>query len=54
MLHSKLPLKLKNYVWLVNQDRVHNADNLKRKKWKGNEICQLCNKDENVNHSCGL
>jgi hypothetical protein len=32
---SKIPLKVKFFVWLVYQDRVQMADNLIKKKWKG-------------------
>jgi hypothetical protein len=28
--HSKMPLKIKNFVWLVLRDRVQIADNLER------------------------
>jgi hypothetical protein len=32
--HSKLPLKTKNFLWLVLRNRVHIADNLGRKNGK--------------------
>jgi S-adenosylmethionine:diacylglycerol 3-amino-3-carboxypropyl transferase len=32
--HSKIPLKVNFFVWLVYQNRVQTANNLIRKKWK--------------------
>jgi hypothetical protein len=40
--HSMLPLKVKNFVWLVLRNRVQTTDNLGRKKWTGSKFCQLC------------
>jgi hypothetical protein len=37
--HSKLPLKIKNFVWLVLQNRVQTANNMGRKNWKGSKLC---------------
>jgi hypothetical protein len=38
---SKLPLKIKNFLWLVYRGRIQTVDNLKRKRWKGDEKCQF-------------
>jgi hypothetical protein len=48
--NSKIPLKVKNFVWLVYQDRVQTADNLIKKKWKGDSRCSLCLGVESVDH----
>jgi hypothetical protein len=48
--HSKLPLKIKNFMWLVHRNRIQIADNLGRKKWKGSKMCQLFNTEESVDH----
>jgi hypothetical protein len=48
--HSKLPLKIKNFMWLVHQNRVQTADNLGRKQWKGSKLCHFCQAEENADH----
>jgi hypothetical protein len=44
-----MPLKVKNFVWLVYQGRIQTADNLIRKQWKGDRKCKFC-EEESVNH----
>jgi hypothetical protein len=44
-----MPLKVKNFVWLVYQGRIQTADNLIRKHWKGDRKCKFC-EEESVNH----
>jgi hypothetical protein len=39
---SKLPLKVRNFLWLVYRGRVQTVDNLKKKRWKGEEKCRFC------------
>jgi hypothetical protein len=48
--HSKLPLKIKIFVWLVHRNRVQTSDNLGRKQWKGSKIHQFCQAEESVEH----
>jgi hypothetical protein len=50
MWQSKLPMKVKNFVWLVIRNRIQTVDNLSKKRWKENKLCQLCNEDENAEH----
>ena len=53
MLHlwqSKLPLKLKIFMWLASQDRLQSGMALKQKNWKGDGRCSLCGVPENVDH----
>jgi hypothetical protein len=50
LCHSKLPLKIKNFVWLVHKDRVQTADNLGRKQWRGSKFCQFRQDEESVDH----
>jgi hypothetical protein len=50
MWTTKIPLKVKNFVWLVYQGRIQTADNLIRKQWKGDKKCKLCEDEESVNH----
>jgi hypothetical protein len=47
---SKLPLKIKNFLWLVFRERTQTIDNLRKKKWKGDEKCKFCLESECVNH----
>jgi hypothetical protein len=48
--HSKLPLKIKIFVWLVHRNRVQTSDNLGRKQWKESKIHQFCQAEESVEH----
>jgi len=48
--HTKLPLKLKIFMWLAIQGRIQTGAALKQKKWKGDENCSLCNSLESVDH----
>jgi hypothetical protein len=36
---SKLPMKIKNFLWLVYRGRIQIVDNLKWKRWKGDDKC---------------
>lgn len=47
---SKIPLKVKIFLWLLFQDRLQMTSNLKKRKWKGNENCILCGVREDSNH----
>jgi hypothetical protein len=47
---SKLPLKIKNFLWLVFRERIQTVDNLKKKRWKGEEKCMFCLECESVDH----
>jgi hypothetical protein len=35
--NSKLPLKVRNFLWLVFRERIQTFDYLGKKKWKGDE-----------------
>jgi hypothetical protein len=48
--HSKLPLIVRNFIWLVLRNIIHSVDNLSRKNWKGSKFCQLCNNEESIDH----
>jgi hypothetical protein len=48
--HSKMPLKINNFVWLVLRNRVHTTDNLGKKKWRGNKLCKFCQVEETADH----
>jgi hypothetical protein len=50
MWKSKIPLKVRNFVWLVYQGRIQTTDNLIWKPWKGDKKCKFCEEEEIVNH----
>lgn len=45
---SKIPLKIKIFIWLIQHNAILTKDNLIRKKWKGNKLCAFCNKEESI------
>ena len=47
---SKLPMKLKIFMWLAMHERLQTGVALKKKKWKGEAHCNLCNCPEMVDH----
>jgi hypothetical protein len=47
---SKLPLKIRNFLWLVFTEWIQTIDNLKKKRWKGEEKCLFCLERESVDH----
>jgi hypothetical protein len=48
MWHSKLHLKVKNFVWMVDRNTIRMVDNLGKKNRKGSMFCQMCNEGESV------
>ena len=55
---SKLPMKLKVFLWQIFHNKLQTGVKLKKKrKWRGSEKCNLCEKAETVDHiffSCVL
>jgi hypothetical protein len=47
---TKLPLKIKVFLWQLSNDKLPTTCNLKKKAWKGDIRCCLCGKAENTNH----
>lgn len=47
---SRLPQKLKVFAWLVAQGKLQTGENLKKRKWKGDEKCCLCRQLETMDH----
>jgi hypothetical protein len=33
--NARIPLKVRNFIWLVFHNRVQTTDNLSKKTWKG-------------------
>jgi hypothetical protein len=47
---SKLPPKIKVFMWLINQNAILTKDNLMRRNWQGGLSCSFCNLNESINH----
>jgi hypothetical protein len=47
---AKIPLKVKIFMWLLQQNAVLTKDNLAKRNWKGDKRCRFCNMDECINH----
>jgi hypothetical protein len=47
---SKLPQKIKNFIWLVVRNKILTKDNLKNRNWKGSQECFFCGGDESIDH----
>lgn len=43
-------LKVKNFIWLANHDRIKSGVQLKKKKWLGPVECATCDKTETSDH----
>jgi hypothetical protein len=46
---SKMPLKIKVFMWLINQNAILTKDNLMRRNWQGDLSCSFCNLNESIN-----
>ncbi|RLM55419.1 hypothetical protein C2845_PM10G10820 [Panicum miliaceum] len=49
MWRTKLPLKIQ-ILWMIWQDRLQTAVQLKKRKWDGPKECKLCNLTEDTDH----
>ena len=47
---SKLPLKIKIFMWLALQDRLQSGVALKKRNWKGDSNCVVCKVPESADH----
>lgn len=47
---AKIPLKVKIFLWLVEQNAILTKDNLIKWKWKGSKTYAFCTENETVNH----
>jgi hypothetical protein len=47
---AKIPYKIKNFAWLMENNAVLTKDNMIRRKWKGNPKCLFCDQNENLEH----
>jgi hypothetical protein len=47
---SRIPLKIKIWLWLIWQNAIATKDNMKKRKWVGSFDCHFCPDDETINH----
>jgi hypothetical protein len=47
---AKIPLKIKVFMWLLQQNAILTKDNLVRRNWRGDKSCRFCNLDEDITH----
>jgi hypothetical protein len=47
---SKVPLRVKVFLWQLYNLKVQAGAILKMKGWKGSDICSLCQKLETIDH----
>ena len=47
---TKLPLKIKIFLWYLKKGVVLTKDNLIRRRWKGAKKCEFCAMDETIQH----
>ena len=47
---AKLPLKIKIFMWLIENDAILTRDNLARRGWQGDKRCNFCLENESINH----
>jgi hypothetical protein len=47
---SKIPLKIKIWLWLIWHNAIATKDNLIRRNWTGSPLCQFCREHETISH----
>jgi hypothetical protein len=47
---SKIPLKIKIWLWMIWHNAIATKDNLLKRNWHGNASCQFCNCPESISH----
>lgn len=47
---ASIPLKIKIFLWLVEQKAILTKDNMVRRNWQGDPKCYFCNLPETVDH----
>jgi hypothetical protein len=47
---TKVPLKIKIFLWWVIHDKIQFAEQLKKREWSGLTECKLCGIHESTNH----
>jgi hypothetical protein len=47
---SKIPLKTKIFLWLIQENAILTKDNLMKRNWVGDKRCYFCSEEENIEH----
>ena len=47
---GRTPLKIKIFLWLIEQNVILTKDNLVKRKWQGDVRCCFCPENESINH----
>ena len=47
---AKLPLRIKVFLWLLENKVVLTKDNLIRRNWQGDPACYFCSNNESIDH----
>jgi hypothetical protein len=48
--NSKIPLKVKIFLWMAWHDRIQTTQQLKTRNWDKADVCKFCDKEELDNH----
>jgi hypothetical protein len=47
---TKVPLKIRIFLWQVINDKIQSAEQLKKRNWPGSVACKLCGLLESTSH----
>jgi len=47
---SKIPAKIKIFLWSVANEAILTKDNLLKRRWRGDPLCYFCHQPETTNH----
>jgi hypothetical protein len=47
---TKVPLKIRIFLWKVINDKIQSAEQLKKRNWPGSVACKLCGMLESTSH----
>jgi hypothetical protein len=47
---TKIPAKIKTFMWLIEQGVILTKDNMVRKNWHGDPTCYFYNSPETIDH----
>ena len=47
---AKIPYKIKNFMWLVENNAILTKDNLTKRHWVGSPTCYFCLENETIDH----
>jgi hypothetical protein len=47
---SKVQPKIKIFMWLLTNGALLIKDNMVKRNWSGNPVCQFCQAEETINH----